>query len=252
MTKMLELLRDPAWQFVGAVIALVALAATFLVYWLQRQRKAIAYEVVSKNQLLTVREELEGRLQVLYEGQPARDICLLVLKLLNTGNVAIATADYERPVSFSTGQSSKILSAVVTELDPDNLIVVLKSEESKVLIDPVLLNSKDSITIKLLVSDFSGTISTDGRIIGVKAIERRGETTGYHTLLMAVFAICIAVGAYLSIGRTPEPTTRPPMPIEAKIGMAIFLSGYIGLVVVMLKTRRFRNIFVRVVRNLRG
>jgi hypothetical protein len=252
MTNFLELLRDPAWQFVGAVIGLAALVAMFLVYWLQRQRKAIAYEVVSKNQLLTVREELEGRLQVMYEGQPARDICLLVLKLLNTGNVAIATADYERPVSFSTGPSSKILSAAVTEVDPDNLVVVLKSEESRVVIEPVLLNSKDSITLKLLVSDFSGTISTDGRIIGVKAIEHRGETTGYHTLLMAFFVICIAIGVYLTIGSVPVPTTQPPMPIKAKVGMTIFLSGYIGLVVVMLKTRRFRNIFVRAVRRLRG
>lgn len=249
---MLELLRDPAWQFVGAAIALIALAVTFLIYWLQKQRKAIGYEVVSKNQLLTVREELEGRLQVLYEGQPARDICLLVIRLTNTGNVAVATADYERPVSFSTGQSSKILSAVVTEVDPENLVVALQSEESRVVIDPVLLNSKDSITLKLLVSDFSGTISTDGRIVGVKAIERRGETTGYHTLLMMVFATCIAVGAYLSVGHTPEPNPRPPMPLEAKIGMAIFIAGYVGLLTVMAKTRRLRNIFLRVVRQLRG
>jgi hypothetical protein len=249
---MLNLLRDPAWQFVGAAIALVALAATFLVYWLQRQRKAIAYEVVSENQLLTVGEELEGRLQVVYEGQPARDICLLVLKLLNTGNVAIATADYERPVSFSTGQSSKILSAVVTEVDPDNLTVVLKAEESRLVIDPVLLNSKDSITLKLLVSDFSGTISTDGRIIGVKAIGRLGETTGYHLLLMMVYVICMVVGIYLGAAHAPEPTTRPSLRIEQKIGLAIFVIGNIGLCSIMLRPRRFRDILERVARRLHG
>lgn len=252
MSNSLDLLRDPAWQFVGAVIALIALVITFLIYWLQRQRKAIGYEVVSKNQLLTVREELEGRLQVMYEGQPARDICLLVVRLTNTGNVAIATADYERPVSLSTGQSSKILSAVVTEVDPENLVVALKSEESRVVIDPVLLNSKDSITLKLLVSDFSGVILTDGRIVGVKAIERRGETTGYHTFLMMVFATCIAIGAYLGIGHTPEPTPSPPMPLEAKIGVAIFIAGYVGLFAVMAKTRRHASILLRVVRQLRG
>ncbi len=246
---MLELLRDPAWQFVGALIAFVALAATFLVYWLQRQRKAISYEVVSRNQLLTVREELEGRLQVLYEGQPARDICLLLLKLVNTGNVAVTTADYERPVSFSTGPSSKILSAVVTEVEPENLSVDIVIEDSRVTVKPVLLNSKDSITFKLLVSDFSGSVVADGRVVGVKTVAQRGETSGYHTLLMVFFATCIAIGAYFGIAHSPE---RPPMPIESKIGVAIFLIGYVGLFSVMLRTRRLRSVLVRLARRLRG
>jgi hypothetical protein len=165
---MIELLRDPAWQFIGAVITLVALTATIIIYWLQRQRKAISYEVVSKNQLLTVREELEGKLQVLYEGQPARDICLLIIKLFNSGNVAVSSTDYERQISFNTGASSKILSAVVTDVEPQNIFVEIDVEESRVKVRPVLLNPKDSITLKLLVSDFSGAVSPDGRVIGVK------------------------------------------------------------------------------------
>ena len=249
---MLELLRDPAWQFVGVVLALAALAATFLVYWLQRQRKALSYEVISKNQLLTVREELEGRLQVLYEGHPARDICLLVVKLFNSGNVPISAADYERPLSLGTGISSKILSGVVTDVDPENLAASIDIEESRVILRPILLNSKDSVTLKLLVSDFGGNVAIDGRVLGVKSISKAGQTTGYQALLMFLALTCFAVGAYLVVSFSPKPDVRPPSPIQVKIGIAVFTVGYVAMTVVLLKSRVIRVTIRRVLGVGRG
>ena len=150
---MLQYLRDPAWQFAGAVIALLAIAATFLIYFLQRQRKSLTYEVLSKSSLLTVREELENRLQVLYDGEPTRDICLLVIRIINSGTEAIASRDFEKPICIGTGPTSKILSAAITGVEPENLDVRIFAAESSATIDPLLLNPRDSIEIKLLVSD---------------------------------------------------------------------------------------------------
>lgn len=245
---MLELLRDPAWQFVGVVLALAALAATFIVYWLQRQRKALSYEVISKNQLLTVREELEGRLQVLYEGHPARDICLLVVKLSNSGNVPISAADYERPLSLGTGISSKILSGVVTDVDPENLAANIDIEESRVILRPILLNSKDSVTLKLLVSDFGGDVAIDCRVLGVKSISKADQITGYQALLMFVALTCLAVSAFLVAGFSPMPDVRSPLPIQVKIGFTLFVVGYLIFIVVLLKSRAIRVTILRLLR----
>ena len=163
---MLDYFRDPVWQFVGAILALVALAATVIIYALQRQKKRLSYELISRNQLLTVREELESKLQVIYDGQPARDICLIVVKIYNSGNVAVTSSDYEMELSINTGVSSKILSAAITEVEPDNLSVGLSVNEADVHIAPTLLNPRDSMSLKLLVSDFGGRISVDGRVVG--------------------------------------------------------------------------------------
>ena len=239
---MIELLRDPAWQFVGVLLALIAIAATIIIYLLQRQKKRIAFNLVSKNQLLTVREELEGKLQVLYDGQPARDIRLLVIRVSNVGNVAIATNDYERPLSFSTGLSSKVLSAVVTDVDPPNLDVDLGVNESQIMIKPVLLNPKDSLTIKCLVSDFSDQLNVDARIIGVRKIEDAGTSSGYQTVFTAISLILTLVGFYLMIRYNPKPDVRPPTPIEVQAGMAFLAAGYIGLFVFFFKTRNLRRI----------
>lgn len=244
---MLELLRDPLWQFIGVVLAIGALAATFIVYFLQRQRKALSYDVLSKNQLLTVAEELEGKLQVLYEGQPARDICLLVIKLTNTGNIPIATADYERPVSFCTGASSKIISAVVTDRDPEILSADVTVHSDRVVVHPVLLNPKDAITLKLLVSDLSG-ISSDGRIIGVKTITNVGQSTGYLTWLLVGGLVLIAAGLALTIAYQPKPEVRPPSPVEVKVALGLFAAGYVLIFWFLFRSPVFR----RVLRRLRN
>lgn len=242
---MINLLRDPLWQFVGVLLALLALAATFIVYLLQRQRKSLSYEVLTKNQLLTVREELEGKLQVLYEGQPAKDICLLLIKLFNSGNVPVATVDYERPISFIIGDSSKVISAVVTDLDPENLPVNITSESNRVFVNPVLLNPKDSITLKILVHDISGGISADSRIVGVKSIKNAGEASGFHRVLLVPGLLLTVAGMYLVIKYIPRQVPEPPIPIEMKLGIGVFAIGYILLISTVVKSRKVLRLFIR-------
>ena len=58
---MIELLRDPLWQFVGAILGFVAIGITIIIFWLQRTRKSLSYEILSNTSLLTIKEELEGK-----------------------------------------------------------------------------------------------------------------------------------------------------------------------------------------------
>ncbi len=247
---MIGFFRDPAWQFVGVVLALAALVVSLLIYWLQRQKKSLSYEILSKNQLLTVKEALEGRLQVLYEGQPAQNICLLFIRLFNSGNVPIPASDYERKISLSIGTSSKILSGVVTNVYPKNLAIDISIEENRVTLQPILLNSKDSVTLKLLVSDFNANITVDGRIVGVKSITKSNQTHRLETLLTLFAWASFIVGAYLIFNFTPKQYVRPPMPIEAKIGISL-IGWALGVITAstifnMIGRDRIRTIFRRV------
>lgn len=226
---MLDYFRDPAWQFVGAILALIAIVATVLVHLIQRQRKRLAYEVVSRNELLTVKEELENKLQILFDGQPARDICLIVVRISNIGNVAISSSDYERNIVIGTGTTSKILSAAVTEIEPENLVVDIVARESTVQINPTLLNPKDSISLKILVSDFSGRIVVDARILGVKKIEKAGARTGVQAIMMVLALILMLVGIFMLDHFDPKPAVKPPMPIGGKIGGGLVILAYIAL-----------------------
>jgi hypothetical protein len=90
--------------------------------------------------------------------------------------VPIVSADYERPVSLSFGEGAQILTAEVAETDPDSIqtsVNIGKSVTgaSSIVLEPVLLNGGDSITLKLLVSQL-GEIGVNGRIVGVKDIRK--------------------------------------------------------------------------------
>ena len=77
---MIDLLRDPVWQFIGATIAIVAIIVSLAVYFAQRRKKRLTYEILSRTPLLSMVEESAGKLQILFEGEIVRDVFLVVLK----------------------------------------------------------------------------------------------------------------------------------------------------------------------------
>ena len=48
----IELLRDPVWQFVGAVLAAIAIGIPILVYYRQRRRKRLGYQILANTPVL--------------------------------------------------------------------------------------------------------------------------------------------------------------------------------------------------------
>ena len=76
---MLDFLRDPIWTFIGAALAIVAIVVPILLWVFQQKRKMLSYER-SVTPLLTVKEEIAGRLKVLFDDQPVQNIFLMVIK----------------------------------------------------------------------------------------------------------------------------------------------------------------------------
>ena len=170
---MSEIVRDPLWQFIGAALTLMTIIVAILLYWLQRRRKALSYEIVTSTPLLSVEEEIKGRVQILFDNKPIKDVHLIVVRIINSGNLPIVSADYEFPVSLSFGENSQILSCEVSETNPNSLQVTFNNiENTKVVLTPVLLNSGDAIALKMLVSQFEDRIFINGRIVGVKNIQK--------------------------------------------------------------------------------
>jgi hypothetical protein len=246
---MLELLRDPVWQFVGAVLAVAALVATFVIYQLQRQRKALTYELVSKTHLLTVREELEGKLQVLYEGEPARSLSVLVLKLWNSGNQPLLASEYERPISFCLGKDARVLSADITNRAPSAVAVNMETQENRLVIEPTLLNPGDSITFKLLVRDVGAYVSPDARIAGVKSIQLSSQGGRSFPVLVTVGMVLIAIGFYVAVTGTPKPAPKFETSPKEIVGIAVASVGYFAMLYALLKTRKVRLSILRLLRD---
>ena len=166
---MLDLLQSPVWQFVGAILTLLAILLTLALYLKQRRRKALSYAVVSSSDLLSVEEEIRGRVKVLFDNAPVENVRLVIIKLWNSGEIPISKNDYESPIRIDLGQTNTVLSYEIIHKVPENLPVELSHRREGILLNQILLNSGDSITVKILVSG-GLELSVGGRIQGVKEI----------------------------------------------------------------------------------
>lgn len=166
---MLELVRDPAWQFAGAFFALLSLAAAIGFYWLQRQTKELAFGRVSSRRLLSIADELSTRVSVQLDGKPIRDLHLLVYGLKNSGRVAVSQADFVRPlsISFPDGQ---VLSAEIAAERPVTLGATLTISDSRVELCPLLLNAGDTVQIQVLLSSALPSELIDVRVVDVPSM----------------------------------------------------------------------------------
>ena len=170
---MLEILSNSLVQFLVTVI--VALVGIIVSVILEHRRKAVSYEVLSHIPLLSWEDELRKRMQILFEGKPVEDVSLFSYKFINSGNVPIASADYEVPISVNFGENARVLTAEITQRNPDNLCIPIQIKGTYAVLLPALLNPKDWIKINLLVSKASKQPRIDGRIVGVRSISETPE-----------------------------------------------------------------------------
>lgn len=208
---MLELLRDGAWQAIGAVFSISAIIVSFAIYRWQLQKPAFTYLVKSAYPLLKSTEELHGRLSVQVDGVAVRNIDVMFIEFQNSGNRPIARTDFDVPVSIAFKPPVRIISAVIDTESPKNLGVNLGVEEQQVTITPMLLNPSDGFTLKLLLSSDSLKYAISGRIVGVKQISE--TKPNYKYVWMAYVAIAmIFFGVWLVLNSMPLLPEQPVRP----------------------------------------
>ena len=173
----MDVFRDAIWQFIGAVIGVLAIFASIYIFLRQRSKKSLAYEVITQTELLSIKDEIKGKVQVLFEGQAVQNVHLISMQIFNDGNVSIRASDFERPIRFSFGNRAIVLSADITDVKPKTLKPIMSTESNCIVIDPLLVNSGDAIYITLLLTQHDGTIKLDTRIEGVHEIKSGSRTT---------------------------------------------------------------------------
>ncbi|SRR6266568_4803320 len=183
-------LSNPTAQFiitnVLVILGIIVTAIVAIAIYRRQSRKEIAYEIVSNSPVISVGAELQGKAQVIYNGKAISDARLVVLKIWNAGSLPITLNDYDVPIKLSFGKDAEVLDFEILETNPNNLKVAVKQDGQKLVLEPVLLNSQDSIKIKILLTQFSNTFNVNARIVGVKQI-MRAESTYIASYLRAFF-----------------------------------------------------------------
>jgi len=192
----MEFLSNPIWQLiVNAAIGLCTIIVTIIIFSKQFNRRSITYEVISDTPMLSLKEEVKARVQVLFDTKPVGDVYFVILKMWNSGNTPILPTEYIDPIRFDFGEKAEVLDTDVLETVPrnikDKVKAALKLEAGTLILEPLLLNSRDSITLKFLYTRTKLTreIKVDARIVGINQILNFDMIYSSHPI-GKIIAIC--------------------------------------------------------------
>jgi len=168
----MDFLRDPIWQFIGVIVALVALFSSVIFYIKQRSLKRFTYQIISNTSIVNIEKDLKDKLQIIFNGKAVEDAHLVILKIWNSGNASILPADFEKPINLVFGDKAEVLEVVILETFPDSIKNNISFEKSSdgILLEPLLLNSKEWIILKVLLTHFAGNIKVNVRVNGLNQV----------------------------------------------------------------------------------
>ncbi len=187
---MINFLRDPIWQFIGAILAIVTIIISIYLYYLQKTKKSLAYDVLIDSPLLSTKDGLESRVQILFDNKVVQNVSVFAVKISNDGNVPILAADFAEPLCILFGDNAKILEAEVFECYPTSLKPKIIIQKNNITLEPLLLNSGDSITLKLVLSKEKKSFEANARIVGVSKLSEGSVSNKY--LFYTVIGLAIA------------------------------------------------------------
>lgn len=245
---MAEIFRDPLWQFIGTILGFLAIITSLILFFLQRKKKLLSYDVVFDSKIFSEHKRWIDNLEILYDGKPVDNVHLLAIRFTNTGNVPIVSSDYEKKIEFSLGEEITILSAQILKSVPNKLAVNIENINNKIIIEPLLLNPKDSISIEVIISGDNYKIDVNARIIGIKSISRGLDILpmfpmtllGY--LIISIGIIVIFIG-FINTGFNTE--------IEKYFapGIAFLIIGfYLLLLRLLLRPQKYGLMFIELAR----
>jgi hypothetical protein len=194
----IQLARDPIWQFVGIIIAIVAIWVTIWVFKRQKARKILGYNVETNVSLLSIHDEAKQKFEIRFGGRTVGNALLFIVKFFNAGNSPIERQDFDSPLSISFGEGCHILSCDVTHKSPSDLNVEFSQAGGEsVILKPMLLNENETFTLKMTAIDYDPqAFLVSARIVGGDLQDLR-ERPGS---LLKPFGIFIGVFAFLAWG----------------------------------------------------
>jgi hypothetical protein len=170
---------NPAWTAIGVGVAILFGIVGIILWIFERRksekRKEITFQILSDTPIASINQAVKDQVELRFQGKKVEDLHLVVLKLRNVGNVAIEKTDFVEPIKFEF-PGRKYLTGEVLSCEPEEVLNVKERNEffkpglEDVLLAPVLFNSTDEMTLKLLITG-QGKIKGTARIIGGKLAE---------------------------------------------------------------------------------
>ncbi len=165
-----EILRDPLWQFVGVVLALAAIAASYLQFRATIARKELTFGVLASRKLVAIADEVTSRVSIQLDGRSVSNVYMVEFGIKNSGNQPILRDNFDEPFRINFLKGTSVISAEVTRIHPETLAASVSIQPGSIVVDPLLLNPGDYLVIQALTSGNRPEHTAKGRIVGVSSV----------------------------------------------------------------------------------
>jgi hypothetical protein len=172
MGDSMRIIKDPVWQFVGVVVAVIALIATVGIYLIGRPVKRLQVQILSNSPLISVNTDISSQIQILYEDKPVETLSLILLRFENVGNEPIKKTDYSEPIRILLSPNAEVGEVTIEEAKPEDIDLNPRvSKTNEIEMAKALLNPGDQVVIRVLALNNDGTLAVTARIVGVSSLE---------------------------------------------------------------------------------
>lgn len=169
---MSEILQNPIWAAIGVVtstiIGIVAILVSIILFKSQRKPKVLSVKMKNNTQLLPPDVADEAELVIGGKTVKGHDLRSVVIAVSNNCNAPIESGDFECPIVFDFGKDAKVYNVQIINAEPKDLAPKIDSDDNRVVFHGLLLNNDESVTIRIIVSEFTSTLRVQGRIKGTK------------------------------------------------------------------------------------
>ncbi len=151
----MDFIHDPTLQFIvnvtiAILIGLAAVVTAIIIARKQQGRKEISYEIISNTSVVNISHEVKDKIKIQFGGKIINDLCLVIVRLWNSGNTAITHSDFIEPITMHFKGQEEILGFDIIETEPNDLHPFFEQGKNSIILKPLLLNSGDKIKMNIL------------------------------------------------------------------------------------------------------
>jgi hypothetical protein len=232
---------DHTLNIIMAICALIAIVVTVVFYFLQRKRKEISFRILYQIDLLSRNEQLENKVKILYEGVEVTNIQILTIKVVNSGNIPIVKSDFDTPLKLELNGKVRILGLERISANPPYLEVSYETNHNYLLVEPLLLNSRDWLIFKLIAEGRVTSIKASGRIKDIHTIknweDKKSAFDLYMTFCMGGFTVLLLLAAVFITPQSHQSKTDNTIFLTVAFGLLILMIVF-GVLIFREKTRK--------------
>ncbi|WAC14935.1 hypothetical protein [Dyadobacter pollutisoli] len=167
MDQISDILAKPWWQGVSVILTIIGL----IIALVQLRKKKLGYLVQFSESVFEEDLGFTNQLSISYKDTVVKSLRVASVKIKNYGFLPIKSEDFHEAIEIKLVGNLRILDCEIKALNPKNLKVQFSIENKSIIINPTLLNSKDTFGVKVIYDGDNAEIDPSCRIVGVSRIK---------------------------------------------------------------------------------